>query len=110
MDPLLVWSSEPQRELGGLSWPQPAALQGDFHHIGGLDEGVSRHQGLWQCRCSEGLVGGAAFRAGAGGRTGWGLAPEREEVRMCRRNSKATQGNGTDIIEFHIRLPNLATK
>lgn len=41
MDSLLVWSSEPERQLGGLPRLQRAAMYWDLHHTGRLAEVLS---------------------------------------------------------------------
>lgn len=117
MDSLPVWSSEPERQLGGFPWLQCAAIYWDLHHTGWLAEILSWNQHLrchwaWLGRCGQGFIGWAVFSRGRtkGSEGCCGLAAKGEEIRVCRHHSKTTQGNTTDITELNKGFSDLTTQ
>lgn len=114
MDSLLVWSSQPERQLSGLPWLQDAAIYWNFYHTRWLSEIISWNQtlcGFWGPleRCGHGFIRWTIFswRRAEGC---CGLAAKGEESGVCGHHSQATQSNTADITELNICFSDFATQ
>lgn len=116
MDPLLIWSSEPQGQPSRLPGLQRASSNRDLHHRRQRAKVLGRGLGL---RCQRGLrlvegsvwqaVGAPCWAAGGGG-SRFGLRAKGEEIRVRGRDPQAAQGNAAHVPELDVSLPDLAAE
>lgn len=117
MNSLLVWSSEPKRELCRLPRLQRVAVYWNLHHTRQLTVILSWNQHLWRPRGrlgerDRGFIRWAVFSGvgaeGCEGRSG--LAAKGEEMRVRGHHSETAQSNTADVAELNISLSDFTTQ